>query len=521
MDINEAWKSTYRLLLGAECTVALDQCADWLKRHHYPPTSAKSAISGKSVSLARDCYCKGARIISQDEIDFKKSAAPLNINDIKDIDSVLEAVQERVFYAGNKIFGKCEHITASDSVFDSFHVYESQNISSSKYIAHSSYIRDGSEFVFGGSWLGYSKFLIHTVGTINSTRVFECYASTDISDAYCSYSCIGCSNCMFSMSQKSRQNIIGNQQLPKDKYRELSKKLIAEIQEWVEKHKSFPAIFEFPGLEKPPLWASAGVPKQQTRNQNMEIIDKAFITTSKIVLGEEIGRVRECNKLLEDEKNIVRKVISHYGNTTYNMDIFFFGKLPEKRMLANFEADALALKLNAGLEDGESLRTLMGKLGRFAYFAVNFEIGNNLNNIETVVAYNGVNTYRIFDGTNGKYLVNCAMALDSDYVFGGFRTVHCKFCVKCNNSVNLSNCFEMDSCTSCRDSMFCHNCENLDNCMFCFNTKSKRYAICNVEVGREKYMQIKAIVTKEMTRRIRENGTAGFDIYSLGCLGKR
>ncbi|MBM3228892.1 hypothetical protein FJZ26_00515 [Candidatus Parvarchaeota archaeon] len=62
-----------------------------------------------------------------------------------------------------------------------------------------------------------------------------------------------------------------------------------------------------------------------------------------------------------------------------------------------------------------------------------------------------------------------------------------------------------------------HNCESLDNCMFCFNTKSKRYAIANKEVGREAYMKIKKLFLDEIGEKLEKNKDLKTSIYTIGC----
>ena len=75
----------------------------------------------------------------------------------------------------------------------------------------------------------------------------------------------------------------------------------------------------------------------------------------------------------------------------------------------------------------------------------------------------------------------------------------------------------MDSCRDCSDSYFCHNIENCDNCMFCFNIKSKRYAIGNVEYPKEEYLKIKKLVLAELVSKIEKDKKLEMDIYNIGC----
>lgn len=114
MDINDAFQTTFKLIFG-ECNIKLDELNDYLSRWHYPPIKKKSTISGKDVLLSSSLYKDGAKFISQDEIDFDKKYASIDVNKIKDIDSIIEAIRDRIGYAGNKVFGNSSHIDESDN----------------------------------------------------------------------------------------------------------------------------------------------------------------------------------------------------------------------------------------------------------------------------------------------------------------------------------------------------------------------------------------------------------------------
>ena len=53
--------------------------------------------------------------------------------------------------------------------------------------------------------------------------------------------------------------------------------------------------------------------------------------------------------------------------------------------------------------------------------------------------------------------------------------------------------------------------------MFCFNAKSLRYAIGNVEVGMEKFMEIKARLVGELAEKLEKNKRLDLSIYNFGC----
>jgi hypothetical protein len=57
--------------------------------------------------------------------------------------------------------------------------------------------------------------------------------------------------------------------------------------------------------------------------------------------------------------------------------------------------------------------------------------------------------------------------------------------------------------------------------MFCFNVKNKRYAIGNVEVGREQYTRVKKLLLDYVGSQLAKTQSLDFDIYSIGKRGDK
>ena len=51
--------------------------------------------------------------------------------------------------------------------------------------------------------------------------------------------------------------------------------------------------------------------------------------------------------------------------------------------------------------------------------------------------------------------------------------------------------------------------------MFCFNVKNLRYAIGNVEVGKEKLLAAKRTLLDGINRNLEKTGDVGFGIYDF------
>ena len=236
--VGNAWKKTSKILFKNEIG-ELKEFSEYLK----PAAIGQfftSSFSDNKVWLASEEYNKKAKFFDYDEelsrFNQKTSSKPLDIDKIKDIDSILEAVKERLMYAGGKVLGNSKFVEDSDAIIDSTGVINSSILIKSKYIAYS-YLLQNSEYTFGATSSGQCAYIIRCFYNNSLTRCFECSTSVKSSDCYFSYNLIGCSDCLFSFNLRAKRNMIGNIQMPKDRYNEIKSKLISEIADELKEKK--------------------------------------------------------------------------------------------------------------------------------------------------------------------------------------------------------------------------------------------------------------------------------------------
>jgi hypothetical protein len=188
------------------------------------------------------------------------------------------------------------------------------------------------------------------------------------------------------------------------------------------------------------------------------------------------------------------------------------------------EDEALALVAAAPKPDGIEGITFQSAhkfIGLSAYLSLDYHDGTN-NNVINCMAY----AY----SSNALFCAPCVQIKDSAYnwwprssehLFGCGTVFDSSFCIHCYQSVKLSRCFEVDSSRDCADCYFCHNCENVQSGIFCFNAKNLRYAIGNVEVGREEYARVKAMLLRRILPALEAGKAPGLDIFNIGCAGKK
>ena len=241
MDWNKNFNSVCRIVLKEEVG-NLDDFRGFLSRYVDPVRESKSVVSGKSVYYSEP-YCAGSRIASFDEAEAMR-IEPIKPAEMKDIDLLLNAVQERFCYAGNKLGGLTSDIVESENVVESVHVYRSEDIINCENIAYSQMLVRNCKYVFGCAWSEVASFCINASETTHASRCFESGLLSKTSDAYFSYNCLNCNDVIFCFNQRSTRHAIGNNELPKEKYAELKDKLLKEVADELRRKKTFPSLME-------------------------------------------------------------------------------------------------------------------------------------------------------------------------------------------------------------------------------------------------------------------------------------
>lgn len=512
--INGAFKTLSRVLFKREIG-ELGEFAEYLNEYTLPRKAGKSGISGKEVILTTD-YPEGARVISQDEVG-KLEFTPVEVNKIKDIDSLLEAVGENAVYCGNRVFGKNSNILRSDNVTNCHDVMEAQEVFHSKYCAYIAESRE-CEYCFGFFAHPFAKFCMRCVWGKDVARCFETYYCNNASDCMFCYNTSGCIESMFSFNQRGKRYVIGNLELPRDRYMEIKEKLVGEIADELAKNKRMPSLIEIPrkygGLGKEVPEFSEGEDEDGGRAARISV---AFASATKLVLGAELGPITRYEKWLQRYGLPIKRVRSVSGGLTHRVEkIPGIKDVPQERFMGDAEA------LEAGREkklepERYTLEGLRAGLSEIAYFTHEMRSGQSTGIVDTPITYSSHDIYKVFDSTESRHC-GCTFAPvgGCEYVFGGkYRMLKSKFCINCYEPVDLASCFEVDSSYSSTNCYFCHNVENVDGGIFCFNVKGKRYAVGNTEVGKEEFMRIKKILLDYVVGELEKKGELELSILNM------
>ncbi|MFA6530233.1 MAG: hypothetical protein WCT31_00750 [Candidatus Micrarchaeia archaeon] len=522
-EFNKKWKVISKIVLGEEVGELAD-FKKWLTGSSRAALERKSSVSGKNVHFVLPYYSDTASFASMEEVDMNKKFEPLDINQLKDMDSIIEAVKERIAYTGNLHLGESKFLSKSTDIVSSSYVYNSAQVAYSKWIAFS-YNMENCEYPFGCQNTGFNtRYSIKCSGADIQTRCLEVHSSRNCQDCYYSNSLYNTKNCLFSFGLRNAVYCVGNLQLTPNEYSKVKKKILEDIVDELKSKKTLPELEDFfvpyqPNLAK----AKMILGKPETPEAfDKDIIEDAFRKTTRIIFGKELSDldkygfwlkkhtrdIKFCKSVLSGE----RIIVPEYSNCYH---------YPENRLVTMPESVLVGknLKIDKEKIDEFDLKSVGKIVNDVAFFNCAENFGVLKNNIESEINISCQNFYKSVLNVDSRLGAFNFHGLYSEYLFGTYSLRKSAFCIRCYLSENLARCFEVDSSRSCSDCYFCHNCENVREGMFCFNVKNLNYAIGNVELPKEEYMAIKRKVLDSIANSLENEGDYRLDVFNL--VGKK
>ncbi|MFH0817050.1 MAG: hypothetical protein V1909_00275 [Candidatus Micrarchaeota archaeon] len=523
--LNKNWKTTCKIIFGEEVG-ELSDFKDWLSEFVDPIRTWKSSRSGRDVPFAIPYYSESSKRISFEEIELENKFEPLSINELKDIDSISEAVTERAYYTGGIVLGNSKGIVGSTSVNDSFYVLDSSFISESKYVAYTSFLRY-SESVFGVNNDVKSNFLIRGFNPGEITRgceVWDCYFCSDI---YFSLGCIDSRDCMFSFNLSGKSNTIGNFELEKGKYLQIKKDLLRQMADELRRNKRLPSLLELVGKPHHDEEAFAIIRERaeiEEDTSDKKPIENSFSETTKVIFRKPLARIDDYEKwLMENVRGSWTEKSAISGRPIIVADMIPGKFYPEDRLVKRAEALKSGEILKLGKEEAETINLGNAKerLGKIAYFYTELRLKKNFNVIDTAMSYNAMHCYKGALLSNVKYSAFSFWPRNSQHIYGSNTSFSCSSCINTYFSNNISRSFEIDCSNKCSGSHFLHNCENVNDSMFCFNVKNLKNAIGNATLPPDKFQKIRSSILEQIHSELEAKKSLKSNIYDISSVGRK
>jgi hypothetical protein len=248
----------------------------------------------------------------------------------------------------------------------------------------------------------------------------------------------------------------------------------------------------------------------------MKSIDEAFAKTTELLFGRRLYPIDDYGEWLLKRiprGELHKSSLSDKQVLVPNYSVF---KYVPKDKVAGLDSLLEVAKRKIEIDENDNLNKISKKLNDIAIYVTEFAEGKNTDVEDSSIYMNLYNAYKIVDCFNSKYIAYSFWIDYNEYTFGSYRSFNSKFSIHMYNSKNVTMSFEVDACKDCSYLMFSHNCENVHESLFCFNTKNKRYAIANVEVGREKYLEVKKMLVDYVLEKLEKKKYLDLDIYNIG-----
>ena len=503
--LDRDFRQCCRIILGSEIG-GLEDNREWLQQTQIPSRKLGS------VYVSGDSYSPSAKFIPFSQIDYSRKISPIPIDRLKDIESIIQALQEQFAYAGDIVLGNCSMVEKSTNITDSHYIIGCNSIWGCNNLAYSSFSKN-CRYMFGTHDTANSSHMIRSIsaGGNGSSRVFESRIIGDCSDIYYSHSLYGCSECFFSFFQRGKRHLIGNLELSKDKYLQIKKKLLEEIVQAIKsgKHVSIDSMFGQRKIEKP------------SKGFDLEVspeLQKAYSITSKLVLGKELD--------LESSGQFLTHSLEFYD---LSAELSAYSRKPiltaRKYMLMDNlggvfighedELEVAEKKLTPAQAEGISLSTAEESLKGIAFASMALNVKTQ--GIDyPIVAFNAINSHRTIMPVFTRNTGFCFWPRNSENLFGCSVVFESSFSLRCYGSTGLKRCFEVDSSKNSFGSYYCHNVENVNDSLFCFNSKNLSNAVGNTVVGPERFKKTRAMLQEWVNDNLEKKKEVQITIFNLG-----
>lgn len=106
------------------------------------------------------------------------------------------------------------------------------------------------------------------------------------------------------------------------------------------------------------------------------------------------------------------------------------------------------------------------------------------------------NIWRSQSINSSKNILFTDGGFNNEFLAASQRSNSSSFCIKVDDSQNISNSFFIIWSNKVTNSYFVNDCFDITDCMFCTNLAGKQYCIANMQYDKAEYFKVKDMVSK-------------------------
>ena len=230
-----------------------------------------------------------------------------------------------------------------------------------------------------------------------------------------------------------------------------------------------------------------------------DILNKAWKSTCRALIGGEVGELDDFSAYLRTYSEDVQQANSILSEKQITISDRLFSK--GASFISNDELEAYAKSLSARQfrpGDIKDIDSLLSAAQEMACYSGNIVKGNSSFVEDANSVSDSFYVYRSFEVFGSKYVAySCNSRLD-EYMFGGNWSGESKFIINCSQTYRQTRCMETMRTFTSADCYYTANLEGCADCFFCFNQRSKRHMMGNLQLSQADYSKKKSELVSQL-----------------------
>jgi hypothetical protein len=233
-------------------------------------------------------------------------------------------------------------------------------------------------------------------------------------------------------------------------------------------------------------------------------LDTDFKHTCKLLFGEEIGELSDFGQYFKEGMFPSKSMRSMVSGKSVMVSSPYY---PDGAKYVSQDEVGKLTSPAFSINEIKDIDSMFRAAQENAVFCGNKMFGKNANVEEVDNCADCIDVFHSHNITNTKYAAYSSIGRDSDSIYGVhfFKNVsHSLSCMHCLVR-GTTRCFECHCTSGISDSYYTLNCSGCSNCIFCFNLRSKSYMIGNLQLSKERYLELRKNLVTEMADILRKD----------------
>ncbi|MFH1285352.1 MAG: hypothetical protein ABIH99_02095 [Candidatus Micrarchaeota archaeon] len=228
-------------------------------------------------------------------------------------------------------------------------------------------------------------------------------------------------------------------------------------------------------------------------------VDEQFKATCRVLFGEELGKLNDFKPYLLDMVDPPLCIKSIISKKNVYLSRPYYCKGAKFRGLGETDEKHESLTIN----EVKDIDSVLSALAEKFHYCGNKNLGTSVDVLESDMCNDSMSVLASQNIMSSKYVAYSNGIRESECIFGCMLGGEVKFSMHSHVFFYSTRCFDSYICVRSSDMYGCFNCQSCSDNMFTLNQKSKRNCIGNLELSKEKYLEIKKKIVAEIADELK------------------